>query len=85
MNDTSPSMKKKMIEMIRAKTPQERVKMGSSMYTTSRYLVERYIKENNPSISKADLKKEMFLKFYGNDFSPEKCAQIISHLQKHAY
>lgn len=83
MNDTSPSVEKKMREMLRNKDPVERLKMGCSMYQTSRYLIERAIKEENPSISKGDLKKEIFLKFYRDDFSPEECERIIKHLQKH--
>lgn len=81
MNDTSPSIDKKMREMIRAKTPLERLKMGSSMYETSRHLIIRSILENNPSISKKDLRTELFLKFYRNDFSVEECERIIKHLE----
>lgn len=83
MNDTSPMMEKKMREMIQAKDPIDRLKMGCSMYQTSRYLIERAILEENPLISKEDLKKEIFLKFYRNDFSPQECEKIIKHLQTH--
>ncbi len=81
MNDTSAEMDEKMREMIRIKTPLERLKMGSSMYATSRYLIERAIVEQNPLISKKELKKEVFLKFYGNDFSKEDCEKIVKYLQ----
>lgn len=83
MNDTSPMMEKKMREMIQSKDPIERLKMGCSMYQTSRYLIERAILEENPLISKGDLKKEIFLKFYRDDFSPQECEKIIKHLQSH--
>ncbi len=83
MNDTSPMMEKKLREMIAAKDPIERLKMGCSMYQTSRYLIERAILEENPSISKLELKKEIFLKFYRDDFSPEELERIIKHLQTH--
>lgn len=82
MHDTSLAMDEKMRELIRAKTPLERLKMGSSMYETSRYLITRSILENNPSISKKDLRVELFLKFYKNDFSVEECERITKHLQK---
>lgn len=83
MNDTSPMMEKKLREMIQSKDPIERLKMGCSMYQTSRYLIERAILEENPLISKGDLKKEIFLKFYRDDFSPQECEKIIKHLQSH--
>lgn len=82
MNDTSLAMEEKMREMIRKKTPLERLKMGCSMYETSRYLVKRFILENNPSISEKELRKEIFLNFYKNDFSPAECERIANHLQK---
>ncbi len=81
MNDTSPFMEKKMREMVMAKTPFERLVMGSSMYETSRYLIERSILENDPLISKEKLREEIFLKFYKNDFSAEECAKILKHLR----
>ena len=82
MHDTSLAMDEKMRELIRAKTPLERLEMGCSMYETSRYLVQRSILESNPSISEKDLRKELFLKFYAGDFSPEECERIAKHLQK---
>lgn len=81
MRDTSFAMEEKMREMIRAKTPLERVKMGCSMYDTSRYLIIRSILENNPTISEKELRKEIFLKFYRDDFSREECERIAKHLQ----
>lgn len=81
MDDTSPEIKKKMIEMIQQKTPEERAKMGCSMYQTSRTLVIRYIKENNPNISPSELRQEIFLKFYRNDFSQEQIEKILQHLK----
>lgn len=83
MRDTPPEITQKMCEMIRKKSPTERLKMGESMYETSKYLVIRAILEDNPQISKADLRKEIFLKFYGNDYDPIQQEKIIKHLQKH--
>ncbi|HEV8052602.1 MAG TPA: hypothetical protein VGP47_08905 [Parachlamydiaceae bacterium] len=82
MHDTSSAMEEKMRELIRAKTPLERLEMGCSMYETSRYLIQRSILEGNPSISENDLRKELFLKFYSSDFSPEESERIAKHLQK---
>lgn len=81
MHDTSPEIEKMMSEMIQNKSPIERLKMGCSMYETSRYLVTQAIIESHPNISQTALKKEIFLKFYGNDFSAEKCEKILQHLE----
>lgn len=81
MDDTSLAMTEKLNELIRNKTPAERAQMGSSMYDTSRALIERHILINNPLISKKELKKELFLKFYGDDFSTEELDRILKHLE----
>lgn len=82
MHDTPFDMDEKQRAIIRSKTPLERIKMGCSMYETSRYLIQRSILENNPEISKKALLKELFLKFYKNDFTSAECERIIKYLQK---
>lgn len=82
MEDTSPEIAEKVREMIRMKTPEERFKMGCSMYETSRYLVIRSILENNPHISPVGLQKELFLKFYGNDFDLAEQEKILAHFER---
>jgi len=82
MRDTTSDITTKMCEMIQKKTPLERLKMGISMYETSKYLITQAILKNNPNISKAEFKREFFLKFYGNDFIPSDREKILSHLER---
>ena len=82
MRDTTPEIALKMCEMIQMKSPLERLKMGCSMYETSKLLITRAILENNPNISKSEFKREFFLKFYGNDFNPVDQEKILSHLER---
>lgn len=84
MNDTSPEMTRKMCEMIQKISPFERLMMGCSMYETSRYLILRSILENEPHISPTDLKKELFLKFYKDDFDLEQQEKILKHLRTYS-
>jgi len=82
VDDTTPDMTQKMREMIQMKTPIERLKMGCSMYETSRYLIIRSIMEKNPNISKSALRREIFLTFYEKDFAQREREKIIKHLEK---
>ena len=82
MNDTSPKMEEKMREMIFLKSPIERLKMGCSMCETSKLLVIHAIRENNPTISESELKKELFLRFYRDDFTPEQRKKILAYLTR---
>lgn len=81
MNDTSPQMAEKMRELIRGKTPEERLKMGCSMYDFSKRLVIHAILENRSHLSPANLRQELFLKFYGNDFDAVKRQKILAYLR----
>lgn len=82
MDDTTFEMAEKMREMCRLKTPEERFKMGCSMYDTSKYLITRSILRNNPDISKAGFQKELFLSFYRDDFNLAEQEKIIAHFEK---
>jgi len=80
MHDTTPEMAQKMSEMMQTKSPLERLEMGCSMYETSRQLLIRAILEHHPKISEAELRRELFLKFYGNDFDPVTREEIVTQL-----
>jgi hypothetical protein len=85
MNDTSSHITQKIYEMIQQKTPTERLEMGISMYETSRSLIIWSILNDQPDISKSELKVELFLRFYGNDFSLEQREKIIAHLRLNSH
>ncbi len=80
MKDTSPEIEKKMIEMINRKSPMDRLKMGCSMYDLSKRLVTGALLESNPGITPTRLKRELFLRFYGNDFNSVQRAKVLEHI-----
>lgn len=56
--------------------------IGFSMTETAGQLVRASILETNPTISPLELKKEVFLRFYRNDFVPPLLQKILNHLKK---
>jgi len=80
MKDTSPQIEEKMREMIRRKSPEERFKMGCSMYDFSKQLVTSAIRQSHPGISAAGLRRELFLRFYANDFDSVHQQKILDHI-----
>ena len=81
MNDTTPQITAKMSEMIRKKTPEQRLVMGCSMYDFSKKLVTNSILRENPDISAANLRREVFLRFYGNVLEQGKQEQFLAYLK----
>jgi hypothetical protein len=80
MDDTHPKIAQKQQEIFEKKTPLERLEIGSSMHATSKYFVIRAILEENPDISNQDLRREFFLRFYGDDFDSVQKDKILKHI-----
>jgi len=80
MNDTPPQLTAKMEEMLREKSPSARLLMGCSMFDLSKQLVESSLRRENPNTSYNEMLKELFLRFYGNDFNSAQREKILRHL-----
>ena len=80
MNDTPPKIEEKMRELIRKKTPEERLRMGCSMYDFSKRLVSRAILEGRPHLTSVELRRELFLRFYGNNFDSVARKKILARI-----
>ena len=80
MNDTPAQIEEKMREMIHKKTPEERLKMGYSMFELSKSLVIHSLLEECPNLSYSELRKELFLRFYRYDFDPAQRQKITAYL-----
>ena len=77
ISDTHESMESRFYRMMMERSPQERLRMGCSMFDTAQEIVRSSILERNPRISSQELKKEIFLRFYGQDFGPEQKRKIL--------
>ena len=84
MNDTSQRIAAKLREMILQKLPEERLRMGCSMFDFSKQLVIVGISRDNPYASRSLLRIELFRRFYGNDFSPIQQEKIVAHLVRNS-
>lgn len=80
MNDTTPEITILYRNLIMNKSGEERLLMGCSMYDTARQVVRSAIHNNRPGITDEEMKKEIFLRFYGNDFSRADREKFLSAL-----
>ncbi|MEE9165283.1 MAG: hypothetical protein V3U15_03360 [Nitrospinota bacterium] len=83
MNDTSPEIERRFRKMMMEKSGEERLRMGFSMFDFVRRQVIASIKEKNPEADEIEIKKEIFLRFYGHEFSNEELKSILKHLFLH--
>jgi hypothetical protein len=80
MKDTSPEVEEVYNKMIMEKTGEERLKMGFSMFDFARKQAIASIKKDHPDSDKEELRKKLFLRFYGGDFSQEELRKIIQKI-----
>lgn len=80
MNDTDPVTEARFLEMIMKKSGEERLRMGFSMCDMARRQAVASIKRDNPNAGINDIKKALFLLYYGHDFSLEEQERILGRL-----
>ena len=77
MNDTSPWAQKVLDEFYAKLSGEERLLMGLEMFETARKIV---LSSFPPNLSENEIRKRLFLRFYGNDFSEEEKERILANL-----
>lgn len=81
MKDTSEAMAVRFQKMIMKRNPEERLLMGCSMFDAAREIVKSAIMEQHPGISPEKMTEEVFLRFYGPEFSESEKRKILSTLK----
>ncbi len=66
--------------MLMSLTPTERLRMVSRMYNTARKLVIAGIQNKRQQLNASQLRVQLFLRMYGNDFSAAEIKKIINKL-----
>ncbi len=78
MNDTDPKIEKKIRDLMKNKTSEDRLKMGCSMFGFSKTIIQASLQETE-NIQQPDLKKELFLRFYGKEMDNEMKEKIAAY------
>jgi hypothetical protein len=80
MFDTHPDVAIRFRELIMRKSGEQRLLMGCSMYDTAKQIVRSAIYNSRPGITETEMKKEIFLRFYGQEFSQAERDKFFSAL-----
>jgi hypothetical protein len=81
MKDTPPAIEARYRAMLLARSGEERLRMGGSMYATARALVAASILEKEPTATPARLREALFLRFYGHEFDAAARERILARLR----
>ena len=77
MIDTAPEIQDKIDDIYKNKCGEEKLLIALNMFETARELVISSLPNN---LSEKELRKALFLRFYGNDFSTNEKERILSNL-----
>jgi len=80
MFDTHPDIAVRFRDLMMRKSGQERLLMGCSMYDTAKEIVRSAVRNRQPGITDAEIKREIFLRFYGPEFSQAEREKFLSAL-----
>jgi len=80
MNDTHPEVAAQFRDLMKAKSNEQRLLMGCSMFDTAKQIVQSGIYCQHPGITPEEMRKEVFLRFYGQEFSQADKEKILSTL-----
>ena len=80
MNDTHPEVAAHFRDLMRAKSNEQRLLMGCSMYDTAKEIVRSAICSQHPCITASQMRREIFIRFYGLELSQANKVKILSAL-----
>jgi hypothetical protein len=80
-DDTTPRAAALFHELMMRKSPQERVRMASSMFETARRIVLSSIRQNHPGISPTEERVQLFLRFYEADLTPAQVERYVAGIR----
>lgn len=78
MNDTHPDIAVRFQNLMMLKSGEQRLLMGCSMYDAAKQIVRSSIYDKYPQISAGQMKKEIFIRFYSQDFNQPDVEKILS-------
>ena len=77
MNDTHPEIAARFRDLMRARSNEQRLLMGCSMFDTAKKIVQSAIYAQHPAITPEEMRKEIFLRFYGLEFTRAAKEKIL--------
>jgi len=66
--------------MMAARSPAERLRMASRMFDMGRTLLRAGLKKRNKTLNEKQLRLQVFLRLYGDDFTGSEIRRIVSSL-----
>ena len=80
MRDTTPEVETFYRRLMMERSGAERLRMACEMFSTAKALARAGILAQNPNLSEREVRREIFLRFYGKDFDAPSLSKIMRAL-----
>lgn len=77
MSDTAPAIEERLRALYAARTAAQRVEMATSMFTGAKEFARAGIRMEFGDIPECEMRRQLFLRLYGGDFSETQRAAIL--------
>lgn len=77
MNDTLPSVGKRLKELLMSRSGNDRLAMGCAMFDDAKAMLRAGLRADSPRANDREMRRMLFVRLYGNDFSPVKLEEIL--------
>lgn len=77
--DTSPEIEEKLDEIYRNMPGEKKLMIALGMFDSARNMVLASLPKG---LSEKEIRKQLFLRFYGDDFSEDEKKKILEHFDK---
>jgi len=78
MSAAPPDMEMRMRALMAARSPEERLRMAARMFAGAKVLVR--VGYTGPAGDEAEMRRHIFRRFYGGDFTPDERERILEYL-----
>ena len=84
MTDTRPEVARRYRDLLLARSGEERLRIGCSMHATAQALVRASVLARNPLACAADIRRALFVRFYGHEADADTRDRIVAWLGRAA-
>jgi hypothetical protein len=77
VSDTAQAVEERLRALYGARTAAQRVEMATSMFTSAKEIARAGIRMELGDIPECEMRRQLFLRLYGGDFSATQLAAIL--------
>ena len=80
MNDTAQHIEERFLRMMLERPAEEKLRMAARMFSAAKKLARAGIQLRDRTLTSEQIKEELLLQFYGQDFTKDELRRILDSI-----